>query len=285
MSIQVKNLFYTYLPKSPVQTEALKDVSLTIEEHSFVALLGQTGSGKSTLIQNLNALLIPTQGEVIIDDFVVTNSKRKNKKIKQLRKKVGLVFQFPEYQLFEETVEKDVAFGAKNFGAKNDDALKKAHYALRSVGIDESYFKRSPFELSGGEKRRVAIAGILAIEPDILVLDEPTAGLDPKGTNDIMRLVQQMHEDGKTIILVTHDMNLVMKYCQKVYVLKEGVLAFEGTPSALFQQIADDVSIEIPPLYRLAKKLSDQGLPICFEKIRKSEDLIKQIQDWRSNHE
>src|SRR5574344_2298986 len=166
MPIQVNDLFYTYLPKSPIQTEALRGVTLEIESHSFCGILGQTGSGKSTLIQTLNALLIPTQGEVHVDDFIVSNKKNKNKKIKQLRKHLAIVFQFPEYQLFEETVEKDVAFGAKNFGANKEEALKKAHQALNSVGLDESYFKRSPFELSGGEKRRVAIAGILAIEPD-----------------------------------------------------------------------------------------------------------------------
>lgn len=285
MSIQVKDLFYTYMPKSPAQTEALKGVSLTIENNAFVAFLGQTGSGKSTLVQTLNALLLPSKGEVVVDDFTITPKKRKNKKTKQLRKHVGIVFQFPEYQLFEETVEKDVAFGVKNFGVKNEEALNKAHAALLSVGIDESYFKRSPFELSGGEKRRVAIAGILALEPDILILDEPTAGLDPKGTEAIMGLVKKMHESGKTIILVTHDMDLVMKYCQKVFVLQEGKLAFEGTPSRLFEEVTDEMSIEIPLLYQLAKKLKAHGLYLDIESIKHTKDLVEQIKSGGNEHE
>ena len=276
MAIKVSDLFYVYNPKSPNITNALNGVSLTIEENSFVAFVGETGSGKSTLIQNLNALLIPSQGQVEVDDYIITPKKKKNKNIKQLRKHIGLVFQFPEYQLFEETVEEDVAFGVKNFGLKGDEALKKAHHALLSVGLDESYFKRSPFELSGGEKRRVAIAGILAIEPDILVLDEPTAGLDPKGVNEIMSLVSQMHKDGKTIILVTHDMDIVLKYCQKVFVLNKGKLAFEGDPYQLFALNNEELSIEVPALYELARKLNDKGLKLDIESIHSLDDFVKQ---------
>ena len=282
MPIQINDLYYTYMPKSPIQTEALRGVSLEIESHSFCGVLGQTGSGKSTLIQTLNALLIPTIGEVKVDEFIVTSKKKKNKKIKQLRKHLAIVFQFPEYQLFEETVEKDVAFGAKNFGASKEEALEKAHTALRSVGLDEYYFKRSPFELSGGEKRRVALAGILAIEPDILVLDEPTAGLDPQGASDIMSLVQEMYKDGKSIILVTHDMDLVTRYCQKVFVLKEGELVFEGTPSELFKdEECAQFSIEIPILFQYANKLKEKGLPIDITRIRETQDLINQIKEWK----
>ena len=159
MGIEVKNVFYTYSPKTSNVTLALNDVSLTIENNSFVAFVGETGSGKSTLVQTLNALLVPTQGEVVVDDFVITSKARKNKRIKELRKHIGVVFQFPEYQLFEETVEKDVAFGVKNFGASNEEALEKAHKALLSVGLDSTYFERSPFDLSGGEKRRVERLG------------------------------------------------------------------------------------------------------------------------------
>ncbi len=283
MPIKVNNLFYTYLPKSPIQTEALRGVTLGIESHSFCGILGQTGSGKSTLIQTLNALLIPTKGDVRVDDFLISNKKNKNKKIKQLRKHLAIVFQFPEYQLFEETVEKDVAFGAKNFGASKEEAFNKAHQALISVGLDESYFKRSPFELSGGEKRRVAIAGILAIEPDILVLDEPTAGLDPKGAADIMSLVEEMYNQGKSIILVTHDMDLVLKYCQKVFVLKEGQLVFEGTPSDLFRDVESNFSIEIPLLFQYANKLKNHGLPIDINRIKDTQDLINQIKEWKQS--
>ena len=281
MAIQVKNLFYAYSKG----INALDNVNVTFEEGSFTALIGETGSGKSTLVQNLNALLIPTQGEVQVDEFLVTPNKRKNKKIHQLRKKVALVFQFPEYQLFEETVLKDVAFGAKNFGAKTEEANQRAKEALSSVGIDESYYQKSPFELSGGEKRRVAIAGILAINPDILVLDEPTAGLDAKGTRDIMSLVKKMHEDRKTIILVTHDMNIVMKYCQKAVVLHKGKVLYDGEPNQLFNNYVEDMAIEVPALYRLGLALKNKGMDLDLSKIRNSDDLINQIQEWRNHHE
>ena len=281
MAIEVKNLFYIYGRKTPYQLTALDDVSLTIPTGSFVGLIGRTGSGKSTLVQNLNALLIPTKGEIIVDEFHIGNKKRKNKKIKQLRKHLSLVFQFPEYQLFEETVEKDVAFGLINFGYKQNEAIELAHKALLSVGLDEKYFKRSPFELSGGERRRVAIAGILAINPDILVLDEPTAGLDVKGSKDIMSLVKQMHEDGKTIIMVTHDMDLVLRYTEQCFVLKDGKVTFSGSTNQLFDTISDDSAIEIPPLFKLAKKLKDRGAPINIENIKNTEDLIKQVNSWR----
>ncbi len=279
MSIKIENLFYTYSPKTLNKCVALNDVSLEIEEGSFVAFLGQTGSGKSTLIQQLNALLVPQSGQITVDDFVITHKIKKVKHIKQLRKHVGLVFQFPEYQLFEETVEKDVAFGVKNFGAKEPEAIERAHEALLSVGIDESYFKRSPFELSGGEKRRVAIAGILAINPDILVLDEPTAGLDPKGEEEIMNLVKKMHENGKTIIIVTHDMNIVMRYCQKVFVLKQGQLVFEGDPFTLFNEDNEELSIEVPALFELARKLKDRGLSLDIPQIRSVDDFVKQYME------
>lgn len=284
MGIEVKNLFYTYLEKTPNETAALRDVSLNIEEHSFTAFLGETGSGKSTLMQNLNALLIPSSGSISIDNkFTIGNKKRKNKHIKELRKHVGLVFQFPEYQLFEETVEKDVAFGVKNFGIKGEEAIKKARKAILSVGLDESYFERSPLELSGGEKRRVAIAGILAIEPEILVLDEPTAGLDPQGAEDIMNLVKKMNDEGTTIILVTHDMELVMRYASKAFVLHGGKLVFEGTPAKLFSHVDEQMSIEIPPVFLLAKKLKEKGMDLDIEKIRTTDDLVKQIVEWRKH--
>ncbi len=282
MSIQVKNLFYTYLPKTPNAITALDGISLEIPNNAFAALIGRTGSGKSTLVQNFNALLIPNEGEIVVDEFHIGNKKRKNKNIKQLRKHLSLVFQFPEYQLFEETVEKDVAFGLKNFGVKEKEAIEKAHEALLSVGLNEKYFKKSPFELSGGEKRRVAIAGILAINPDILVLDEPTAGLDVKGAKDIMALVEQMHKDGKTIIMVTHDMSLVMRYCNLAFVLKDGKLAYSGPANKLFDTINEESAIEIPPLYQLAKKLKDRGAPIEIENIKDISDLVAQIKLWRN---
>ena len=281
MGIQIKNLYYSYIKG----IDALENINLSFESGTITALIGETGSGKSTLVQNLNALLIPTQGEVHVDEFVITNNKRKNKKIKQLRKKLALVFQFPEYQLFEETVLKDVAFGVKNFGASVQEANEKAKIALKKVGIDESYYDRSPFELSGGEKRRVAIAGILAIEPEILVLDEPTAGLDAQGVEDIMSLVMDMHKEGKTIIIVTHDMDIVMKYCQNAVVLHEGQVVFSGKPYDLFNNYDEDMAIEVPVLYQLCIKLKDKGIPLDLSKINNIDDLIKQVIEWRGYHE
>ena len=284
MAIQIKDLRYIYLPKTPNQNIALDGVSLTIPDNAFAAFIGRTGSGKSTLVQHLNALLTPYSGEIDVDDFKIVSKKRKNKKIKELRKHISLVFQFPEYQLFEETVEKDVAFGLKNFGYKEKEAIELAHKALLSVGLDEKYFQKSPFELSGGERRRVAIAGILAIDPDILVLDEPTAGLDVKGAKDVMTLIKTMHENGKTIIMVTHDMDLVMKYCNLVYVLKDGKLAYEGNVSKLFDEVGEDSAIEIPPLYKLAQKLKEKGAPIEIEKIKSVDDLVNQVKGWNKRH-
>ncbi len=282
MAIQIKDLRYVYMPKSPNAQVALDGISFDISNHDFAAFIGRTGSGKSTLVQHLNALLIPSSGEVVVDDFHITPKKRKNKRIKELRKHLSLVFQFPEYQLFEETVEKDVAFGLRNFGYKEKEALEEAHKALLAVGLDEKYFKRSPFELSGGEKRRVAIAGIIAINPDILVLDEPTAGLDVKGSHDVMSLVLKMYEGGKTILMVTHDMELVMKYCKTVYVLKDGKLDYQGPVSTLFNNVGEDSAIEIPPLYKLAQKLKERGAPIEIEKIKETKDLVYQIKNWRN---
>ena len=277
MPIKIENLFYYYFKKTPNEVEALNDVSLMIKDHSFSAFIGSTGSGKSTLMQNLNALLIPYSGDVQVDEFHIGNNKRKNKNIKQLRKHLGLVFQFPEYQLFEETVEKDVAFGLKNYGYKEDEALKIARETLLQVGIKEEYFTRSPFELSGGEKRRVAIAGILALSPDILVLDEPTAGLSNSAKRSLMSLLKQMHKDGKTIILVTHDMDLVLSYCDSVYLLHDGKLIFNGSPFEMFKTIDNDYGIEVPPLYKLVKILIDKGMDIDISKIHSLDDLFKVI--------
>ena len=277
MPIQVNNVFHAYLKKTPQVVGALKGVSLNIVDKSFVALIGETGSGKSTLAQHLNALLIPDEGTIQVDDFLITNNKRKNKKLKPLRKHVGLVFQFSEYQLFEETVERDVAFGPRNFGATEEEALKVSHESLLKVGLDESYFKRSPFELSGGEKRKVALAGILALNPDILILDEPTVGLDYSAAKEIMRLVNAMHNDGKTIILITHDMDLVIRYCDKAFYLEEGKLIFEGKPSDLF--FSQKVGLSYPPLYELAVGLINKGYKIPLDQIHTVRDLLPYIKE------
>ena len=262
MGIKIENVFYTYGKKASNSTLALDDVSFAIEDNDFVAIVGETGSGKSTLAQTFNALLIPDKGEVKVDDYVVSYKNRKNKKVKQLRKHIGLVFQFPEYQLFEETVEKDVAFGVKNFGAKAEEALEKAHKALSKVGLDESYYKRPPFELSGGERRKVAIAGILAIDPDILVFDEPTVGFDPASAKDLMNMISEFHKQGKTIIVITHDMDLVRRYVRKVFMLERGKLVFEGTPSELFVHVQNYDRLDIPQVIKLALMLKAKGMDL-----------------------
>ena len=278
MPIKYENVSFTYNAKTPFSYEALSDVSLDIIDGSFTAIVGKTGCGKSTLIQQLNGLLVPTSGEVIINNYVVAKSrKRRTKKIKELRKLVGLVFQFPEYQLFEETVEKDVAFGPKNFGASNEEALKSAHEALRLVGLDESFYKRSPFDLSGGERRRVAIAGILALNPNILVLDEPTAGLDPRGAREMMALFKGLHDNGTTVILVTHDMNIVLEYSDTVIVMEDGEVREITTPLELFNKENDRYSLETPLLYKFVKSLSDKGMALDIRMIKDIDSLAAAI--------
>ena len=277
MPIKIENLFYSYLKKTPNVSTALNGVSLNINDGKFVAIIGHTGSGKSTLIQHLNALLVADSGSLQVDEYVIYAGKKKNKNIKALRKHVGVVFQFPEYQLFEETVEKDVSFGPRNFGVNKEEALKKAHEALLSVGLDESFFTRSPFDLSGGEKRRVAIAGILAIEPDVLVLDEPTAGLDPIGQEEIMSLAKKLHDEGKTMIFVTHDMDLVMKYADRAIVMDDGRIVFDDTPAVLFSENRENFSIEIPLIYRYIGELNKKGYKIDIKNIKSVDDLVLAI--------
>ena len=284
MGIKVEHVFFTYGKKASNSTLALDDVSFTINDNDFVTIVGETGSGKSTLAQMFNALLIPDKGDVIVDEYLINYKNRKSKKLRGLRKHVGLVFQFPEYQLFEESVEKDVAFGVKNFGIKGDEALAKAHEALKLVGLDESYYKRAPFELSGGERRKVAIAGILAIDPDIIIFDEPTVGFDPRSSKDLMNLIVGLHKQGKTIIVITHDMDLVRRYAQRVLLLEKGKLAFEGSPSELFNFVQGYDRLEIPQVIRLAMKLKEKGVDIDVSSIRRSDDLINEIKKWRAKN-
>ena len=278
MPINFHDVSFIYNRKSPLEYEALKDVSLDIENGSFVALVGRTGCGKSTLIQHINALHNPTSGEVKVDDFCNSSDKKKRtKKTKELRRHVGLVFQFPEYQLFEDSVEKDVAYGPKNFGMKGPEALEEAHKALRMVGLDESFDKRSPLELSGGEKRRVAIAGILAYHPSYLIIDEPTAGLDPAGALALMDLFEKIHQEGTTIILVTHDMNLVLRYCDKVIVMDQGKIARISTPTELFSEDMERFSLETPLLYSFITQLKQRGMELDEGKIVDCQTLAQQI--------
>ena len=278
MPIRFENVSYVYSKKTPMEKSALSEINLEIEEGSFTAIVGRTGCGKSTLIQHLNALLNPTSGTVFIDDFTnAADKKKRDKKTKPLRKNVGLVFQFPEYQLFEETVEKDVAFGPKNFGDDKDTALQKAHEALKEVGLDESFYERSPFELSGGEKRRVAIAGILAVRPKYLVVDEPTAGLDPSGAKEMMDLFEKVHQQGTTLILVTHDMDIVLNYCSDVIVLDDGKVAKVCKPADLFDEDVSRFSLHSPAIYEFAARLEKRGYAFDKANLRDIDSLAKQI--------
>lgn len=302
MSIKLKDVSYTYSEKTPFAFEALKRVSVDIKDHSFLALIGETGSGKSTLVQHLNGLLLPTSGEVQINNYMLTieNGKRKyidlskeqkkkyRKKqfeIRNLRKYAGLVFQFPEYQLFEETVLKDICFGPKNFGATDEEARKMAEEAIQLVGLDQSYLSRSPFELSGGEKRRVAIAGIIALNPSVLILDEPTAGLDPQGEREMMELFKRIYDAGKSVILVTHNMDIVLKYVDEVIVMKDGEILRKTTPLNLFQdeKFLVNTAIEPPFVFNVAKELIDSGLKLKLSKIKDIPSLVEEIE--RVEHE
>ena len=276
MGIALENVSFTYQEGTPLASTALSDVSLTIEDGSYTALIGHTGSGKSTILQLLNGLLVPSQGSVrVFDTFITSTSK--NKDIRQIRKQVGLVFQFAENQIFEETVLKDVAFGPQNFGVSEEEAEKIAREKLALVGINESLFDRSPFELSGGQMRRVAIAGILAMEPAILVLDEPTAGLDPLGRKELMNLFKKLHQSGMTIVLVTHLMDDVAEYANQVYVMEKGRLVKFGKPSDVFQDVVfmEEVQLGVPKITAFCKRLADRGvsfkrLPIKIEEFKES---------------
>jgi len=278
MSVIFTNVSYNYNENTPLAYAALKDVSLTIESGSFTALIGHTGSGKSTLIQHINALLTPSQGEVQIDDFTIKADGEKQK-LRPLRQKCGLVFQFPEYQLFEETIEKDVLFGPLNFGMSEDEAKKSAIDALKAVGLDESYLERSPFELSGGQKRRVAIAGILAMKPDILVLDEPTAGLDPQGTKDMMKLFKDYQRAGHTVIMVTHDMNQVLAYCEKVVVMAHGQVERYCAVRELFAQTdyLESLSIDLPVVTKFIHTLNKKGYHLDYG-IKSVDELVDALE-------
>ena len=276
MGIALENVSFTYQEGTPLASTALSDVSFTIEDGSYTALIGHTGSGKSTILQLLNGLLVPSQGSVRVFDTLITSTS-KNKDIRQIRKQVGLVFQFAENQIFEETVLKDVAFGPQNFGVSEEDAEQIAREKLALVGIDESLFDRSPFELSGGQMRRVAIAGILAMEPAILVLDEPTAGLDPLGRKELMNLFKKLHQSGMTIVLVTHLMDDVAEYANQVYVMEKGRLVKGGKPSDVFQDVVfmEEVQLGVPKITSFCKRLADRGvsfkrLPIKIEEFKES---------------
>lgn len=266
MGIHLQKVSYTYQAGTPFEGRALFGVDLEIVDGSYTALIGHTGSGKSTILQLLNGLNIPTSGNVIVDDMVI-NATSDKKGIKQVRKKVGLVFQFPESQVFDETVLKDVAFGPQNFGISQEEAEKIAREKLALVGISEELFERSPFELSGGQMRRVAIAGILAMEPNVLVLDEPTAGLDPAGRQELMDIFKQLHANGMTIVLVTHLMDDVANYADWVYVMEKGKLIRSEKPRDVFQEVEflETIQLGVPKITKFAANLERRGF--VFERL------------------
>lgn len=260
MDITFKKVGFTYQKDTPFENRALYDIDMIIKEGSFTALVGHTGSGKSTVLQHLNALMKPSEGTVTIGDRVIT-SETNNKNLKPIRKQVGIVFQFPEAQLFEETVAKDIAFGPKNFGVSDEAALELARQMLPLVGLDESFMERSPFDLSGGQMRRVAIAGVLAMEPHTLVLDEPTAGLDPQGRKEMMDMFYRLHkEKGLTIVLVTHLMDDVADYADHMIILEKGTVVKEGAPREIFQDEdwLKSKQLGVPAAVSFSKRLDEK---------------------------
>lgn len=279
MGIEIKGLNYTYQASTALANVAIENVDLNIKDGVVLAVIGETGSGKSTLVQHLNGLLKPTKGKLIIDDFVI-EADVKATKLKQLKKHVGLVFQFPEYQLFEETVLKDVMFGPKNFGVSEEDAKKIALEKLAYVGLSSDTYTKSPFELSGGQKRRVAIAGILAMDPSVIILDEPTAGLDPQGSKEIMDLFMKLNkEEHKTVIMVTHDMEHVLTYCDEVALMAKGQLVTHESVSTFMQSASRLRELGIdPPMLVQAKEFFEAKGMVFENDVLSVEDLITQVE-------
>lgn len=263
MSIKIENLTHIYMKGSPFEKRALDNVTVNINTGEFVALIGHTGSGKSTLIQHINGLLKPDSGKIIVEGVDITEKKIN---LSSIRKKVGLVFQYPEYQLFEETIEKDIAFGPKNLELSDDEINVRVKRAMNMVGLDyESYKDKSPFELSGGQKRRVAIAGVVAMEPKVLILDEPTAGLDPKGRDDILGQIKKLHDEYKmTIILVSHSMEDVAKLADRILVMHRGQCILDGAPAKVFREVdtLESVGLAVPQVTYLVKRLKSLGINI-----------------------
>ena len=262
MPVEARELTHTYNADSPFESTALDKVSFTIHDGEFIGIIGHTGSGKSTLIQHLNGLLKPTGGTVIVNGMDLT---AKGTNMKEVRRTIGLVFQYPEYQLFEETVEKDIAFGPKNLGLDEKKIATRVRDAMRLVDLDYAQFaNKSPLELSGGQKRRVAIAGVLAMEPDILILDEPTAGLDPYGRDYILGLVENWHKLGRTILMVSHSMDDVARFADRIFVMNHGRLEMQGTPDEVFaeEERLRSMGLDVPAVTTLAGELSRRGFDL-----------------------
>lgn len=280
MDITFKNVTYIYQQNTPFAHKAIDNLSFDIASGSFVAIVGHTGSGKSTLIQHLNGLSVPTEGEVSIGDYRLSKAD-KPKDMKKLRSRVGVVFQYPEHQLFEETVEKDIAFGPQNFGVMEAEIQKRIKEIIPAVGLQEDILQRSPFDLSGGQMRRVAIAGVLAVKPDVLVLDEPTAGLDPRGQKEIMEMFYKLHqEQGLTTVLVTHSMEDALKYADHVLILNKGTKYMEGRPEEVFTQkeALQRVQLDVPEIVQFLNEFEEkfgQAIPFQGQSV---EEVAKAIQ-------
>lgn len=260
MEINIKNLEHRYMPDSPFERLALSEVNLAIPSGTYVAVIGHTGSGKSTLIQHLNGLLKPTKGEITIGERTI-RADEKAKNLKSLRKKVGIVFQYPEHQLFEETVERDICFGPMNFGMSEEIAKQKARELLPLVGLSEDVLEKSPFDLSGGQMRRVAIAGVLAMEPEVLILDEPTAGLDPRGQTEMMDMFHALHKEKQlTTILVTHSMEDAARYADEIVVMDQGKVYMQGKPDEIFSkpEAIRSVGLDVPETVEFLIKLEEK---------------------------
>lgn len=276
MSLEVKHVFYTYQEGSPTESHALQDICLTVNEGEFLGIVGHTGSGKSTLIQHLNGLLKPSRGDVLVDGLNI-NQKEAKGKLKELRMKVGIVFQYPEYQLFEETVEQDIAFGPRNLGLNDTEIRQRVQDAMALLKLDyASLRKQSPFDLSGGQKRKVAIAGVLAMQPKYLVLDEPTAGLDPKGREEFLEEIATLHRKGMTIVMVSHSMDDVARYAQRMVVLDHGQIRLQGTPREVFSNHTEleAIGVGVPTLTKLLLELKAKGLNVRTDLIE-----LREIKD------
>ncbi|MDY5219093.1 MAG: energy-coupling factor transporter ATPase [Eubacteriales bacterium] len=275
MSIEVKHLTHVYMPGSPFEVRALDDVNLTIKDGEFIGIIGHTGSGKSTLISHFNALEKSEPGHVFVNGMDLGD---KDTKLTDVRRAVGLVFQYPEYQLFEETVEKDIAFGPRNLKLDEKEIKHRVTEAMLLVGLDDSLRKASPFNLSGGQKRRVAIAGVLAMNPSILVLDEPAAGLDPAGRRSMLELIRGIHQSGVTVVMVSHSMDDVGKYCDRLYVLDHGRIQYQGTPAEVFEHGNElkKIGLDVPECAKLAAVLREKGFDIAPGTFRR-EDMCREI--------
>lgn len=284
MSIKFNDVTYVYQKGTPFEYEALHQINTEFEPGHYYAIIGQTGSGKSTLIQHFNGLLKPSYGTVALDDLVL-KAKTKDKAIRPMRQRVGLVFQFPESQLFEDSVEREILFGPKNFNMNLDKVKDYAYRLLMKLGFDRDVMNKSPFQMSGGQMRKIAIVSILAMDPDIIVLDEPTAGLDPHSRKQVMDLLKQLQQEGKTIVLVTHDMNDVAQYADRIKVLQQGTLVYEGTPRALFSDSVriNDYSLDLPDIVQIQRDFEHKHQTKLSDTALTDEEFIELYREWQRN--